>query len=68
MKKNKMTQNERILSALSRGSFSTAKAKSRNIQNLRARICELRDEGANIVTVMARTRNGELRSTYELRS
>jgi hypothetical protein len=46
------TQNAKVLRYLTKGQSLTAKqARSRfGVQNLRARICELREEGHKIVT------------------
>jgi hypothetical protein len=55
-----MTQSQKILEVLRRGSILTAPvARSQyGIQNLRARICELRDEGVAIQSVPYVRKNG----------
>jgi len=63
------TQNERVLSYLRRGATLTSKqARSRfGVQNLRARIYELREDGHKIVTAPVTFRDtGAQGVTYKL--
>ena len=61
------SQNTRILETLnSVGSITAAKAQTRGIQNLRARISELRDEGVNIETVPYVRKDGVTAAKYVL--
>ena len=54
------SQNVRILETLERtGYITNNQAQRRGIQNLRARVCELRDEGVAIETT--RAQNGDLK-------
>lgn len=54
------SQNERILATLETGKGITeAQARSRGIQNLRARVAELRAEGVSVETTQ--TQKGDLK-------
>ena len=54
------SQNERILATLERTGFITeGQAVQRGIQNLRARVAELRAEGVSVETT--RTKSGDLK-------
>jgi hypothetical protein len=54
------SQNEKIAAALGRGiSLTAAQARARfGVQNLRARVYDLREEGMDIVTTMKQPRGG----------
>ena len=61
------TQNQRILATLeSVGSITNAKALSRGIKNLRARIFELREDGVSIETVPYLRKDGVVAARYVL--
>lgn len=61
------SQNERILATLEAvGSITNAKALNRGIKNLRARICELRDEGIVIETGSYTRKDGVTAARYTL--
>lgn len=61
------SQNERILATLnSVGSITAARAQTRGIKNLRARICELRDDGVDIETVSYVRKDGVVAARYTL--
>lgn len=61
------SQNVRVLETLrASGSITAAQARSRGIQNLRARISELRDEGVKIETVPYVRKDGVTAAKYVL--
>ncbi len=63
----KKSQNERVLATLETvGTITSAKAQARGIKNLRARICELRDEGVSIETVPYVRKDGVTAARYTL--
>ena len=67
MAKTTKSQNIRVLETLRNvGSITAARAQTRGIQNLRARICELRDGGEKIKTVPYTRKDGVVAAKYVL--
>jgi len=67
MAKLKLSQNQRVLSTLNKvGSITNVAARSRGIQNLRARICELRNTGVKIKTEPYVRKDGVVAAKYIL--
>ena len=63
----KKSQNARVLATLETvGSITSAQGQARGIKNLRARICELRDEGFSIETVSYVRKDGVTAARYTL--
>lgn len=66
---NTETQNDKIIRLLYKAgrTLTSREARSRyRIGNLRARVCELRQEGFNIVSNMKMTKDGTVRAFYSL--
>jgi hypothetical protein len=63
----KKSQNVRILETLKNtGKITAVDAQRRGIQNLRARICELRNDGENITSTNYTRRDGVTAVRYVL--